>query len=69
MTFRRMVIFLLTAFFTVSIFSIDGAGISPTFSATCPPMPKVGWWKKSHASMEKYVKRKYKNNWNSYIKK
>ena len=69
MTFRRMVIFLLTAFFTVSIFSIDSAGISPAFSATCPPMPKVGWWKKSHASMEKYVKRKYKNNWNSYIKK
>lgn len=32
-------------------------------------MPNVPWWKKSHASVGKYVRRKYKGNWDAYTRK
>ncbi|MBT7266437.1 MAG: hypothetical protein HN884_06160 [Rhodospirillaceae bacterium] len=54
--------------FCLPIFLI-GVIPSPAAGATCPPMPPVPWWKKSHVSVEKYVRRKYKGNWQAYEKK
>jgi hypothetical protein len=43
--------------------------VTPAHGATCPAMPPVPWWKKSHASVEKYVRRKYKGDWVAYEQK
>jgi len=36
---------------------------------TCEPLPKIAWWPKNHAAIEKYVARKYKGDWKGYTRK
>jgi len=48
-------------------------GISSAASAAsteCATYPKVAWWGKlSHESVQRYVERKHKGDWASYLKK
>lgn len=38
-------------------------------ASACPPLPKVAWWKTSHAKIVKYVDKKYNGEWEPYIDK
>jgi hypothetical protein len=70
MFLNRVAICLFLAIFTFGILGSSGTFVTPAQGAnTCPAMPPVPWWKKTHASVQKYVQRKYKGDWPAYTRK
>jgi len=69
MMIKRVSIILILVTSTWLILGTSETLIPPAKGATCPAMPDVPWWKKSHKSVESYVRRKYKGDWQAYTKK